>query len=759
MPSLVFRDAEKARDSICIEDQKKIRGLYKEWAEEVGERAKYFENKTTASSYWQQQQMLELQRQMKAQSEEIHKQIESGAKQSMYTVADSVVGANAAYLKALGFPQDGLNAAMTSIPPNVVNNIVTGQIYESGWSLSKAIWGDNEKTLADIYEIVAKGRAMNMSAYDVSKLLEGYVNPAKAKMWNLKMPDGVWIYKKSVDYNAQRLVRTLNQHAYQQSVIQVAKDNPFIGDIIWHANGSRACPLCIERDGNHYKPQDVPMDHPNGMCTMEPETDMDKTIDQLADWINSPDGTYPEIDEFAKQFGYVPGVSNLDATQKKWLEAAGYTNGQMPKDFTEFAHKLSFEQQSELLKEAGGSWGDAHPYQKMEQYFNANIAKPGGIDSVKVEVGKKAGIESLGTSSGKTFNYWYTKLSPEQKELAKQLKEESGLTWQKFYEQNIYSGPAKTLASSPDAISSIDDINKLLASGDKGFDKVEKLFAKNGIDVYSFLDDENKLDKEFLQSMYPDYEAKLFGSQAAQPAPVPEAPTAAVDNTPLPTKSIGNMSMDDIMEMAQKQTVESMLELEERAFNKMAASERSGIRTYSGEAYTRMNNYLRLRASGKSHDDAVKESRITEKQLKAIENAQKGLEKSSLEKDLILRRGTDIGDLAGLLPGNFKDNFNMLKSMSVEELNQRYSGVVGEYAGFTSTSGIWDRGFRGNVEVVFQAPQGTQASSIMKISKYGTAEGETLLNAGTRVRVNRIEESDGHMGSRIRIFMDILLKK
>lgn len=692
MPSLVFRDAEKARDSICIEDQKKIRGLYKEWAEEVGERAKYFENKTTASSYWQQQQMLELQRQMKAQSEEIHKQIESGAKQSMYTVADSVVGANAAYLKALGFPQDGLNAAMTSIPPNVVNNIVTGQIYESGWSLSKAIWGDNEKTMADIYGIVAKGRAMNMSAYDVSKLLEGYVSPAKAKSWNLKMPDGVWIYKKSVDYNAQRLVRTLNQHAYQQSIIQVAKDNPFIGDIIWHANGSRACPLCIERDGNHYKPQDVPMDHPNGMCTMEPVTDMDKTVDQLADWINSPDGTYPEIDEFAKQFGYVPGVSNLDATQKKWLEAAGYTNGQMPKDFTEFAHKLSFEQQSELLKEAGGDWGDAHPYQKMEQYFNANVAKPGGMDSVKVEVGKKAGIESLGKSSGKAFNYWYTKLSPDQKELAKQLKEESGLTWQKFYEQNIYNGKVPAAAATP------------------------------------------------------------LPEPASVPDPVPNP--IKTDNV-----SIGKMSMGDIEDVFAKQTVDTMLEIEERAFKNMKASERSGIRTYSGEAYTRMNDYLRLRASGKSYEDAVKQSRITEKQLKAIEQAKNGLDRSALEKDLVLRRGTDIGDLAGLLPGNFKDNFDMLKSMSVDEMNQRFAGVVGEYAGFTSTSSIWNKGFSGDVEVIFNAPAGTSASSIMKISRYGTAEGETLLNAGTRVRVNRIEESDGHMRSSIRIFMDILPKK
>ena len=292
MPSLVFKDAEQARDSICIEDQRKIRDLYAEWADKVAERAEFYEKKTTASSYWQQQQMLELERQLRSQSMQIHKEIESGSKSSMYMISDSVVGCNAEFLKTLGFKEEGINAAFTSVPNRVVSNIVTGQIYKSGWSLSKAIWTDNQKTLSDIYSIVAQGRAMNMSAYEVSKMLERYVSPSRKMQWNLKMNDGVKIYKKTVDYNAQRLVRTLNQHAYQQSVIQVAKDNPFIQGIYWRANGSRVCPLCMDRDGNFYKWNEVPMDHPNGMCTMEPAIDMDKTIDQLADWIKEPDGTY-----------------------------------------------------------------------------------------------------------------------------------------------------------------------------------------------------------------------------------------------------------------------------------------------------------------------------------------------------------------------------------------------------------------------------------------------------------------------------------
>lgn len=686
---LIFQDAEKARDNICAEDQKKIRELYKEWAQEVGERAEYYGTKTNASAYWQQQQMLVLQKQLENEAKEIYKQIQSGVKESMYLVADKVVGANAAYLSALGFPKDGVNAALTSVPTQVVNNIVTGQIYESGWSLSKAIWGDQNKTLSDIYTIVAKGRAMNMSAYDVSKMLEKYVNPSRAKMWNLKMTDGVKIYKQSVDYNAQRLVRTLNQHTYQQSIIQTTKANPFIKDIIWRANGSRACPICLDRDGQHFTWDNLPMDHPNGMCTMEPNTDMDSTVDQLVDWFNGPDGTFPEIDEFAKNFGYVPGASSLSQTQQDWLSKAGYTNGQMPKDFTEFAHRLTFDQQGELLKAAGGDWSDAHPYQKMEKWFNANIMQPGAGTSVKASVGNTVGIESLGKSKGKTFNYWYTKLDADQKVLAKKLKEDSGLTWQQFYEKHIYSGP-KGAAGAAAA-----------SAGASGSLPV-------GVTAYN-------LDR-----------------------------------------SISDMSMDEIMKIFNQQDESGMLSMEARAFARMTNAQSDGLNTYTGSSYTEMNGYLRYLAAGKSESEARQLSYITKRQMEALNNAREGLASAAMEKGIMVRRGTDLGDLAGFMPGDFRTNRNALENMSIEELNKRFAGTTGTYAGFTSTSSLYGRGFSGDVEIVAYLPPGAQASSVMSISQFGTGEGETLMNAGTNVYIDRIEESDGHMGSSIRVFMNII---
>lgn len=300
---LIFKNAEEVRNAIVASQKKEIAKLYEDWADEIGERAKYYSHKSTASAPVSERYYRELQKQLRATSQEVSNEIYKKIKSNIYTVADAVVSDNVKWLTDFGFSVDGLNAAFSYVPHEIVQNLITGQIYDSGWSLSSRIWGDNEQTLKDIYQVMAKGLAENKPIYEIAKDLESYVRPSAKLPWNLRMADGKKIYKKQVDYNAQRLARTLVQHGYQQSFIATTQKNPFITEYIWHSNGSRACPLCMDRDGVHYKKTELPMDHPNGMCTMEPVV-ADDMVDQLADWFNSPDGTYPEIDAFAGNFGY-----------------------------------------------------------------------------------------------------------------------------------------------------------------------------------------------------------------------------------------------------------------------------------------------------------------------------------------------------------------------------------------------------------------------------------------------------------------------
>lgn len=365
--SLIFKDAEKARDAILSSQKKEIAALYDKWADEIGERAKYYSHKSTASSVVSERQMRELQKQIRATSQEVSNEVYSMIKKNVYIAADSVVQCNSAWLASLGFDGSTINAAFSSVPDDVVRNLLTGQIYDSGWSLSSRIWGDNENTIKDIYQVMAKGLTENKSIYDIAKELESYVRPGAKLPWNLKMADGAKIYKKQVDYNAQRLARTLTQHGYQQSFIATTQKNPFITDYIWRSNGSRACELCISRDGQHFSKDDLPMDHPNGMCTMEPNIASNMN-DQLTDWFNSPDGTYPEIDAFANNFGYKASKAGTAS------------------DF----------------------------------------------------------IGKYGTST-KSPNAWFNGLTPIQKAEAKALKDQSGLTWNKWYEKNVYVGDGSNL--------------------------------------------------------------------------------------------------------------------------------------------------------------------------------------------------------------------------------------------------------------------------------------------------------------------------
>lgn len=305
MASLIFKDAEAAKAAIMASQQKEIAKLYEDWADEIGERAKYYSHKSNASAPVSERYYKELQKQLRATSQQVSNEVYKKIKGNIYIISDAVVKDNVDWLASFGFSMEVLNAAFSYVPDEIVRNLITGQIYESGWSLSQRIWSDNEKTLKDIYRVMAKGLAENKPIYEIAKDLESYVRPSARLPWNLRMADGKKIYKKQVDYNAQRLARTLVQHGYQQSFVAVTKSNPFITEYVWRSNGSRVCELCKARDGQHYKKDELPLDHPNGMCTMEPVV-VKNMVDQLADWFNSPDGTYPEIDAFAKNFGYSP---------------------------------------------------------------------------------------------------------------------------------------------------------------------------------------------------------------------------------------------------------------------------------------------------------------------------------------------------------------------------------------------------------------------------------------------------------------------
>ena len=202
----------------------------------------------------------------------------------------------------------GLNmrGAYSYVPRQQLGLIASGKLYGDKWSLSSAIWKNGLRTKSDIQNMVARGLAENKSIKAIADDIEKYVDPTAKKPWDWnKVYPGT---AAKVDYNAQRLARTMIQHSYQACLVQSQVNNPFCKGIIWHSVGlhGRTCEQCLERDGQVFPVKDLPLDHPNGLCYFEPSLmSLDNVSSRLANWVNGKD--YPALDNYiASAFGVNP---------------------------------------------------------------------------------------------------------------------------------------------------------------------------------------------------------------------------------------------------------------------------------------------------------------------------------------------------------------------------------------------------------------------------------------------------------------------
>lgn len=770
--ALLFENAAKAKNAIVASQQKEIAKLYDDWANDIADRAKFYSHKTNASAPLSERYYKELYSQMKATSQMVSDEIAGIIKGNMYTIADSVVADNVKWLQSFGFSEDGLNAAFSYVPHDVVQMLVTGQVYQGGWNLSQRIWSDNQQTQKDIYQIMARGLAENKSIYNIAKDLESYVKPGAAKAWNpiLAMRNTKTgeieykrIYKSQVDYNAQRLARTLAQHTYQQSFIATTKDNPFITEYIWHSNGSRVCPLCADRDGKHFKKDELPMDHPNGMCTMEPAVAEDM-VDQLADWFNSPDGTYPEIDAFAGNFGY---------------------EAKAVKSVTDFVNKYGM--------------------------------------------------------STKSPSAWFNSLNQIQKAEAKALKDASGLTWNKWYEQYVYAGGTNQATAKvvQTAAQSVDDV--LAAAKAKLGSIPNKTYSGIWKDDVTLADYESKAGSIVAKKQY--YENMISGLNDSSSATY----NFAISMGKNPSELIANYQkyLDDLdeFEALGKQYMAAQQEVKaaQMAFNqakgiqgkftpdmytdeaKAAAksfmsadaadkfhrkyldsiwNEGSDWEHYSVWEYTQNSNPINKSLSG-YHDDWSRSSfkglgktdlghednwrsfntKTFDKKFgvnghkdykTVVQNLTTMIDKSELPDSVYLVRGSDKNGLAGLLEGNllsFDDAKSLLNSGDAGKIKSVLEGQVFTNHSYMSTGIAKGTGFSGEVSYEVFAPKGTHAIYAEPASYYGNTvgmkeklykvgqsyssigrEAEVIIQRGTDFRITDVAVDErGHISIKMEI--------
>lgn len=531
----IFKYSTAIRDSITKEQEQYITDLYKQWSEDVQKQADWYAKHGTPSAPLSSMYYNKLYNQMQQQSKEISNSVYTNIKNGMFKVSDAVVKDATDWMSGFGFDKDGIAAAFSYIPQSTVNALVTGSVYgdKGYWSLSSAIWGDNEKALRDIYSIVAQGVAEQMPIDGIAKKLSQYVSPTKQLQWS--GPNGVKIYKHAVDYNAQRLARTLVQHTYQQSFVAATKDNPFILEYVWLANGPRVCQICADRDGAHFKKDKLPLDHPNGMCTMEPVVD-DKMVDKLANWVNGEDGTYQEIDKFAKMFGYdaskMPKMTLADIKSQ-------YGNSQY-KSPNAWYKKLPKDVQqnvSQLHQASGKKWTQWYQDEIMDQSLKkavkkttstvtSNTTKSATKKVVEKIVDKNvtkntASNESLLDSLLAKFKKQNTEkmLQLEDKELGsltktqlETLKHYTGSGYESFnaYLRQKAAGEAYTGYLNKDSIDKLEDAVKAFSNIKTKEDYVLRRGTDSNDIVYTFLNGDKSMMEKMKNLIY-DIEEDLFG--------------------------------------------------------------------------------------------------------------------------------------------------------------------------------------------------------------------------------------------------------
>lgn len=289
----VFAVAAGERVKITNAQAKEIKKMYSKVLENISERITFYKIRDNVSSILRAQYLEELREEISANLLEIDKALNSTIKNNMQKMGASVVKNNQRFLSEIGF-DDGLTSiAYSYVPDEVINDIITGHLYRGKWSLSSAIWNDNALKNRELERIIAEGVAANKSTYEIAKDLELYVNPSAAKPWNWSIVyPGV---RKKIDYNAQRLARTMVSHAYAENFVRTTRYNPFIEAYQWLiSNSDRVCPICIGRAeddsfglGAGIYPKDhLPLDHPNGMCTFSvvmPDN-YNQIADKIADW-------------------------------------------------------------------------------------------------------------------------------------------------------------------------------------------------------------------------------------------------------------------------------------------------------------------------------------------------------------------------------------------------------------------------------------------------------------------------------------------
>lgn len=211
--------------------------------------------------------------------------------------------------------KEAVNKKVDITNEKAINIIKSGKMYEADKNgnfvdLDNRLWNAANASGKKLQDAIVSCLAQGMGPADMARVIKDFGKEGH-KTWSAKKireklgPGYARSHSGGLDYAALRLARTVHTHTNQLRVIHSKDNNPYINKIMYHSAhvANRTCSMCAERDGQVFAPNKVPLDHPNGMCWLEPVFDRsDKEIaEDIAKWIRGEensglmDKAYPEL--------------------------------------------------------------------------------------------------------------------------------------------------------------------------------------------------------------------------------------------------------------------------------------------------------------------------------------------------------------------------------------------------------------------------------------------------------------------------------
>lgn len=306
-----------------------------------------------------------------------------------------------------------LMAIFKSMPINnsrkVVSKLIQGNYYKDGKTLDQRLWNITQKNKNDINTLIKVNVLKGANARELAKQVDKYVNPTKVLKAH-ELEDGM---SKKIAYQAQRLARTSITHAFSETKIENAKNNPFNRGIKWNLSASHYARMhgktdvCDDYNGRVFKPDEVPLQHPNCLCYFtEENTDIDQALKELKAWTKGEKN--PKLDKWyeankdqgsEKQTNVVPIKKETKWSDAKSKDTQFKNKKEIKTHLGEnynikFSDSTKYPIQKDILQDSV-NWLD-----KFHNYFEGfKEIDPVELPAIKV----KAGIKPVG------YYQFYTK--------------------------------------------------------------------------------------------------------------------------------------------------------------------------------------------------------------------------------------------------------------------------------------------------------------------------------------------------------------